>query len=695
MSDPTRNHPDTSNGVSSLREKSQNELSSGPSIMDLFSQAKRLLALQPRVENRHLRQESIRAQQQTDVPVNQSDPSLFGESNAWSHTIKPPATNSHAKVLDLLSPLSVDDLRGPVSTSVSMGRVTSRTKAEVVGQVSVTPRSMDSSPNADFDEVTGLNQSHSTYANKDARPIPDSKSARDSMYKIPETVSEYVSLSSSQRNANTNSQPHNSNQSSALSQSRPSFKSNLTSSLQKQSIKQEPTDPKVSAAKPSTADNDESKKVTECNNCGTVKTPLWRKDPEGKTLCNACGLFLKLHGTTRPLSLKTDVIRKRSSRRASATPRGPSSISSTSGIPSSLPRNGSYVMDFSKGKSEYSTGGFPISNSPMSMSHNAAYSYGSVGSTGFSVDPCSKPKNVPILPKPLGNGSGQTASTPTNEKSIPYHLGNATQTSTPCSPYSTSASSQFKRKKSEVGFSEMSESYGRRIASGNSLSNSYTNIGSAMAKRGFSATPQMKKGYLGSLGRTTTPQSNLGTSASSVTMNNGFTKYYTNQQPNSMSVSGNVYFDQDSEVAPYMQQRNSISRPSRGSIASEFTPYSASSPPLFDETVKRSSFAIPSDIANYDRYLKQGNEGLASPTKNEDDMETDDFFKNYTSLHSEVSEENTSPESGLMSDMGSKFEIKPTNTKSCLTHGLKSEFQGSLPEQPKPASDLDWLKFDI
>ncbi|ODQ76935.1 hypothetical protein BABINDRAFT_21286, partial [Babjeviella inositovora NRRL Y-12698] len=48
-----------------------------------------------------------------------------------------------------------------------------------------------------------------------------------------------------------------------------------------------------------------------CSNCNTKNTPLWRRGPGGEPLCNACGLFLKLHGVVRPLSLKTDVIKKR------------------------------------------------------------------------------------------------------------------------------------------------------------------------------------------------------------------------------------------------------------------------------------------------------------------------------------------------------------------------------------------------
>ncbi|KAI8374535.1 uncharacterized protein BYT42DRAFT_499993, partial [Radiomyces spectabilis] len=50
---------------------------------------------------------------------------------------------------------------------------------------------------------------------------------------------------------------------------------------------------------------------TECANCGTTTTPLWRRNPQGQPLCNACGLFLKLHGVVRPLNFKNEAIKKR------------------------------------------------------------------------------------------------------------------------------------------------------------------------------------------------------------------------------------------------------------------------------------------------------------------------------------------------------------------------------------------------
>ena len=49
----------------------------------------------------------------------------------------------------------------------------------------------------------------------------------------------------------------------------------------------------------------------QCMNCKTSITPLWRRDAEGNSLCNACGLFLKLHGFNRPACMKSEVIKKR------------------------------------------------------------------------------------------------------------------------------------------------------------------------------------------------------------------------------------------------------------------------------------------------------------------------------------------------------------------------------------------------
>lgn len=57
--------------------------------------------------------------------------------------------------------------------------------------------------------------------------------------------------------------------------------------------------------------------TTTCQNCETTTTPLWRRDDAGQILCNACGLFLKLHNRPRPISLKTDVIKPRNRSRSS------------------------------------------------------------------------------------------------------------------------------------------------------------------------------------------------------------------------------------------------------------------------------------------------------------------------------------------------------------------------------------------
>ena len=53
---------------------------------------------------------------------------------------------------------------------------------------------------------------------------------------------------------------------------------------------------------------------TTCKNCHTPETTLWRRGPAGEPLCNACGLYQKLHGSRRPLNMKKDGIQTRNRR---------------------------------------------------------------------------------------------------------------------------------------------------------------------------------------------------------------------------------------------------------------------------------------------------------------------------------------------------------------------------------------------
>ena len=74
----------------------------------------------------------------------------------------------------------------------------------------------------------------------------------------------------------------------------------------------------------------------ECENCKTTNTPLWRRGPNKTYLCNACGLYFKIHGTHRSLSRRSPAKR----------PAKPSHINRYKSISQALPLAPNYFQAF-------------------------------------------------------------------------------------------------------------------------------------------------------------------------------------------------------------------------------------------------------------------------------------------------------------------------------------------------------------
>ncbi|XP_051944461.1 transcription factor GATA-6 [Hippocampus zosterae] len=74
-----------------------------------------------------------------------------------------------------------------------------------------------------------------------------------------------------------------------------------------------------------------------CANCQTSTTTLWRRNAEGEPVCNACGLYTKLHGVPRPLAMKKEGIqtRKRKPKTLNKTKGGSGSSNSVAMTPTS------------------------------------------------------------------------------------------------------------------------------------------------------------------------------------------------------------------------------------------------------------------------------------------------------------------------------------------------------------------------
>ncbi|KAL4805785.1 nitrogen regulatory protein area [Aspergillus unguis] len=146
--------------------------------------------------------------------------------------------------------------------------------------------------------------------------------------------------------------------------------------------------------------NGEQNGPTTCTNCFTQTTPLWRRNPEGQPLCNACGLFLKLHGVVRPLSLKTDVIKKRNRNSANTIAVGSSRVVKKSARKNSVQQ--ASALSASASRAQSST----TSESPPAMPGSSGRASGVVPiaaappkSTPTTTSPGAPGRNVQVAPK--------------------------------------------------------------------------------------------------------------------------------------------------------------------------------------------------------------------------------------------------------------------------------------------------------
>ena len=158
----------------------------------------------------------------------------------------------------------------------------------------------------------------------------------------------------------------------------------------------------ISSQAPSRPDSPEPKSQdqngvpTTCTNCYTQTTPLWRRNPEGHPLCNACGLFLKLHGVVRPLSLKTDIIKKRNRGSGNSMPVGSSATRASKKAleKSSVQQSSATTPTSAHASSDHN------SNSPGSV-QGSTHSVSAVTTpTSLSSTTGGKPGVVPIAAAP-------------------------------------------------------------------------------------------------------------------------------------------------------------------------------------------------------------------------------------------------------------------------------------------------------
>lgn len=125
-----------------------------------------------------------------------------------------------------------------------------------------------------------------------------------------------------------------------------------------------------------------------CANCHTTQTTLWRRSVKGDLVCNACGLYYRLHGVPRPLAMKKSGLqtRTRKEKKGRKTSKPQQHLAAITGDPASgqmftFPRN----LDWSEFSAQM-YGGPPRSLQPSTMT--------------VAIDPNLSPSSPALPPSP-------------------------------------------------------------------------------------------------------------------------------------------------------------------------------------------------------------------------------------------------------------------------------------------------------
>ena len=133
---------------------------------------------------------------------------------------------------------------------------------------------------------------------------------------------------------------------------------------------------------------------TSCTNCNTTTT-LWRRNTNGEPVCNACGLYHKLHNVPRPTALKKENIQTRNRKLSTKSKKkrqglggffpggldsryggfapgvGMGGMSSHAGMPGYYPELHSMTSQFMTPTSMFGGPGIAGMNPPLNLSHHS------------------------------------------------------------------------------------------------------------------------------------------------------------------------------------------------------------------------------------------------------------------------------------------------------------------------------------